>query len=110
MTGKTAAPRWTCDKCGVSVRRIDGEPVERPPSWTESDAGTFCLGCSRAMAADAAVDAAPRSCSTEERSRIRRKALIRFEIGRDPAAPDRTIAQACRTSTAAVAAVRRAKG
>ncbi|HEU4600103.1 MAG TPA: hypothetical protein VFS26_10160 [Solirubrobacterales bacterium] len=33
-------------------------------------------------------------------------ALIEFEIGRAPEAPNRTIALACRTSSAAVAAVR----
>lgn len=92
----------------MSVGRIDGEATRRPESWTESHGGDFCLGCSRAMAADAALDAAAASSSPEERSRIRRLALIAFEIERNPESPDRKIAQACRTSTAAVAAARRA--
>jgi hypothetical protein len=38
--------------------------------------------------------------------RIRRTALIEFEIRRSPEAPNRTIARACHTSPAAVAAIR----
>ncbi len=37
---------------------------------------------------------------------MRRDALIEFEIDRVPLAPNRAIAQACRTSPIAVAAVR----
>jgi hypothetical protein len=92
----------------VSAGRIDGGPVPRPRSWTEAEDGTaHCLSCSRAMAAETAIETAPAGSSAEQRSKLRRTALIEFEIERDPAAPDRTIAQACRTSTAAVAAVRR---
>jgi hypothetical protein len=104
------AARWTCAKCAVSVGRIDGEPSRRPPSWTKSEDGLLCLSCSRTVAADTAAAGAPTGCSAEERSRLRRRALIEFEISRDPEAPDRRIAQACRTSTAAVAAVRGASG
>lgn len=52
------------------------------------------------------MDSAPDSSSREDRVRLRRTALIEFEIDRAPEAPNRTIALACRTSTAAVAAVR----
>ncbi len=38
--------------------------------------------------------------------RIRRNALIHFEIRRAPEAPNRTIARACHTSPGAVAAIR----
>jgi hypothetical protein len=107
MTAVTVdAARWTCAMCGVSVGRIDGAPVGRPATWTESGGEIFCLGCSRAMAGDSAVDAAPVGCPSAERARIRRRALIEFEIERSPDAPNRTIANACRTSTMAVAAVR----
>ena len=44
--------------------------------------------------------------SREDLVRIRRRALIEFEIRRLPEAPNRTIAQACHTSTGAVATVR----
>jgi hypothetical protein len=70
------------------------------------DGEAFCLACSRARAGEAAMDSAPATSSREERVRLRRTALIEFEIGRAPEAPNRTIAQACRTSGPAVAAVR----
>jgi hypothetical protein len=45
--------------------------------------------------------------SSGERAKIRRRALIEFEIGRNPEATNRTIAHSCRTSSATVAAIRR---
>lgn len=101
-----AAVRWSCDRCDVSAGRIDGKPAKLPESWARSGGGIFCLSCSRALAGEAAVDSAPPTSSREDRTRIRRKALIEFEIGRAPEAADRTIALACRTSNAAVATVR----
>lgn len=55
---------------------------------------------------EAAADSAPESTSREDLVRRRRNALIAFEIARTPAAPNRTIANACRTSPLAVAAFR----
>lgn len=52
------------------------------------------------------MDLLPDSITGEVRAKLRRKALIRFEITRNPASPNREIASACRTSTMAVAAVR----
>jgi hypothetical protein len=52
------------------------------------------------------MEAAPADCSREDLVRIRRTALIEFEISRSPDAPNRTIAQACRTSPRTVAAIR----
>ena len=77
-----------------------------PDSWMNSAGLSYCLGCSRALAADAAMDAAPESSSREDKVRLRRTALIGFEIGRRPGQPDRVIANSCRTSSQAVAAVR----
>jgi hypothetical protein len=48
----------------------------------------------------------PETITGEARAKLRRKALIRFEISRSPDSPNRVIASACRTSTMAVAAVR----
>lgn len=77
-----------------------------PTTWTRSGETVFCLTCSRALAGDTAVESAPADCSREDRVRLRRTALIEFEIDRCPEAPNGTIAQACRTSTGVVAAVR----
>jgi hypothetical protein len=52
------------------------------------------------------MDLVPDTTSLEDRARVRRTALIEFEIDRMPAATDRAIATACRTSSGAVAAVR----
>lgn len=100
------AVRWSCARCQVSVGRMDGRGSPLPDTWTRSEGLTYCLSCSRARAADAAMDSAPEAASREDRVRLRRKALIAFEIDRAPAAPDRVIAGACRTSSMTVAAVR----
>lgn len=100
------AVKWTCFRCGVSVGRIDGKPADLPLTWSSSGERIFCLSCSRALAGDAAMDSAPEDCSREDLVRLRRNALIEFEIGRAPEAPNRAIARVCHTSTAAVASIR----
>jgi hypothetical protein len=102
----TDAIRWSCTRCEVSVGRIDGEPTLLPTTWSHAGDEVLCLTCSRAQAGEAAMDSAPAASSREERVRLRRTALIEFEIDRVPEAANRTIALACRTSSAAVAAVR----
>jgi hypothetical protein len=101
------ALKWSCFRCGVSVGRIDGRSVEFPLTWSRSGEKTFCLSCSRALAGEAATDSAPASSSREDLVRIRRDALVEFEIDRVPEAPNRTIARACHTSPLAVASIRR---
>lgn len=101
------AKRWTCDCCGVSVGRIGGEKVELPDSWTNDRHGTYCLICRRERAAQAALDNAPEDSGLEERAKLRRSALIEFEVRRRPGHGDGEIARTCRSSVAAVAAARR---
>lgn len=98
--------RWSCSRCGVSVGQMDGVPTELPASWSRSEDQVLCLTCSRAQAGETAMDAVPDSVPREDRVKLRRTALIEFEIERAPQAPNATIARACRTSSAAVAAVR----
>jgi len=100
------AVRWNCARCEVSVGRLDGRAEGLPGTWTRCEGLTYCLSCSRARAGEAAVVSAPETTSREDRARLKRSALIAFEIARTPAAPNRTIANACRTSAMAVAAVR----
>lgn len=102
------SPRsWTCSGCGVRISRIDGGRVRLPESWERSDGALFCLLCRRGRAADAAEDVLPDETGLEERAKARRSGLIEFEVRRTPDLTDRTIAQACRTSAATVAAARR---
>jgi hypothetical protein len=100
------AVRWSCARCKVSVGQIDGGTSSLPTTWSHVDGEALCLTCSRAQAGETAMESAPATCSREDRVKLRRTALIEFEIERAPEAPNRTIALACRTSSAAVAAVR----
>jgi hypothetical protein len=109
MSPGTAAS-WTCDGCAVSFSRIDGEHAPLPTGWESSAEGRFCLLCSRARASEAALESAPQGSSRDERAKLRRAALIEFEVRRVPELPDSAIARACRSSAAAVAAARRRIG
>jgi hypothetical protein len=103
----STAKKWTCDGCGVSVSRIGGEKVELPASWTSAKEGTFCLNCRRERAAQAALEAAPSDSGIEDRAKLRRAALIEFEVRRRPTHANGEIAKACRSSVAAVIAARK---
>lgn len=87
---------------------MDGGETDLPSTWTRVDEEAFCLGCSRELAGQAAQAAAPASASREALARLKRDAVIEFEIGRVPEAPNRAIAHACHTSLTAVTAVRNA--
>lgn len=100
------AKKWTCDQCGVSVSRIDGESTPLPDTWTTSAEGRFCLLCRRDRAANAALESAPSDSPIEVRARLRRAALIEFEVRRMPGHSDGIIAKACRTSVSTVAQAR----
>lgn len=104
---QSSAKKWICGGCGVSAGRIDGESAPLPSSWVSSAEGLFCLVCRRERAAEAALDAAPSDGPVAERAKLRRAALIEFEVSRTPDHPDGTIARACRTSVSAVSRARR---
>lgn len=101
------AKKWTCDGCRVSASRIDGEAVALPDSWVSSTDGDFCLVCRRDRAAEAALEAVPEGSPVDARAKLRRAALIEFEVSRTPDHPDGVIARACRTSVTAVTRARR---
>jgi hypothetical protein len=104
------AHRWTCDRCRVSVSRIDGARAPLPESWAAGADGSFCLTCRRERAAEAALEAAPVDCSNDVRAKVRRSGLLEFEVRRAPDRADNAIAKACHTSASAVAAARNAIG
>jgi hypothetical protein len=104
---KSMARKWTCEGCGVSASRIDGQPVPMPDTWASSADGLFCLICRRERAAETALDAAPSDSPVAARAKLRRAALIEFEVSRTPDHPDGVIARACRTSVSAVSRARR---
>lgn len=98
--------KWMCDRCGMSAGRIDGEPTPLPVSWASSAEGRFCLSCRRERAADVALDTAPSGSTRDVRAKLRRTALVEFEVRRTPDQSDGIIAKACRSSVSAVAKAR----
>jgi hypothetical protein len=106
----TTARKWTCDRCSVSVSRIDGGSAALPDSWTTGADGSFCLTCRRERAAEAALAHAPDDCSNDVRAKMRRSGLLEFEVRRAPDRADNAIAKACHTSASAVATARLAVG
>jgi hypothetical protein len=102
----STAKKWTCNQCGVSVSRMDGGRVELPETWDKCADGMFCLNCRRDRAAQAALKSAPDDSPIEVRAKLRRAALIEFEVSRRPDHGDGAIAKACRSSVSAVAAAR----
>jgi hypothetical protein len=103
----STAKKWVCDQCGVVVSRVGGEKVELPQSWASAPDGTFCLLCRRERAAQAALEAAPEGAGLEDRAKLRRAALVEFEVRRRPGHGNGEIAKACRSSVAAVVAARK---
>lgn len=77
-----------------------------PEGWVRGEDGTFCLICRRERAAQAALAAAPTDCTLQTRAKLRRAALIEFEVRRRPSHTDGAIAKTCRASVSAVAAAR----
>jgi hypothetical protein len=104
------ARKWTCNGCGVSASRSDEEAVPIPANWDSCAEGNFCLGCRRRRVAEAAVDSAPEDCNRDNRAKLRRAALLEFEVQRDPDRTNGSIAKACRSSIPAVAAARQRLG
>jgi hypothetical protein len=104
------ACKWTCDRCAVSVSRIDGGEVPLPESWSAAADGRFCLTCRRERAADAALAGAPADCGVDARAKLRRAGLVEFEVRRAPDRADNAIAKACHTSASTVARARDAVG
>jgi hypothetical protein len=101
------ASKWTCDGCGVSISHVDGGETPLPDAWIRSSEGTFCLGCRRERAAEAALSAAPADSPRDARAALRRAGIIEFEVRRAPDRTDRAIANVCNSSAPAVAAARR---
>jgi hypothetical protein len=103
----TTARKWTCAGCGVSASLSDAGEIPLPEAWEDCTDGTFCLGCRRTRVAEAAVDSAPEAMDRNDRARLRRTAVIDFEVARAPDKTNGSIAKACRSSIPAVVAARR---
>jgi hypothetical protein len=106
MTGATKL-KWTCGDCGVATSRSDAAEAPLPAGWDDCADGTFCLGCRRRRVGEAALEAAPVAADRDDRMRLRRTAVIEFELRRSPDKTNGSIAKTCRSSIPVVAATRR---
>jgi hypothetical protein len=109
MSATATAMKWTCDGCGMTVRRMDGTETALPDDWAHAEQGLICLLCRRDLAAEEAIASAPDS-PIGVRAELRRAALIEFEVRRNPDHPDGVIARTCRSSAPAVAKARQRLG
>lgn len=105
-----STPSWTCDRCAVTIRYMAGQEREGPPSgWSVDDGGTHCLHCRRSIAGEAACDDAS-GVPREDRAKLRRQAVIDFELRRAPDRPNGEIAKVVRCSVPAVIKARQRLG
>lgn len=107
VAATATAERWVCDRCGLCVRQSDGKQTRIPDNWEASAEGQFCLVCRRKRAGEAALEDAPDPMTPDARARLRRDAVLEFEVSRTPERSNGEIARVCRSSVPAVADARR---
>jgi hypothetical protein len=90
--------------CGVTVS-FPGNHSARshPEGWGRRDGAWMCLGCRREAAMAAAA-----SVGDSDSKSVRRRALVEFELLRDPEAADIVVARRARCSSAMVTPIRAA--
>jgi hypothetical protein len=84
----------------VEASFASGQGLAQPPNWVEDASGWHCLRCRREAAMDATEG------GDGSRTQQRRRALVEFELLRDPEARDFEIAKRARCSTARVRPIR----
>lgn len=109
VTKRGATKSWVCSRCDVRASWLPGGDGGTPPGWGKVGTQLHCLACRRAVAGEAAVEAAELD-KTETVTRVRTAGVIRFEIERDPSRSNSVIARVCRTSVPAVLRVRGGMG
>ena len=109
VTKSKTSQKWRCERCDVTISYMPGhERKSAPAGWSKTgDAGSHCLRCRRAEAAERAIERAPEDTTREERAKIRAAAILDFEILRDPDRPNGEIAKVVRCSVPAVVKSRR---
>ena len=104
MTGSPAVDEeqsWTCIGCAMTARYRPPRSGSTPSGWVRGTRGWLCLNCRR----EEVVTAVPSTRDAASRA-ARRRALIEFELGRDPGASDGQIAGRAKTSAATVRPIR----
>ncbi len=100
---KTGKTQWTCARCEMTSTWANGlDEGTTPPNWeTEPNGKHYCLACRRERAVEAALEDVG-DVGIEARAKVRRSAVVEFEIVRDPERTEGEIARAARTSIGAV--------
>ena len=105
-----SAKDWECSDCGVRVRfdlaagrdaPAPGAARSKPDHWVADERGWHCLRCQRE-----AVLNQPTVEGAGTRAQQRRRALVEFELLREPAATDAEIARRVKCTRAQVSPVR----
>jgi hypothetical protein len=106
-----SAEAWKCSDCGVRVTFDLAAPVEspapstarsKPDHWVADERGWHCLRCQReAVLNQPTVEGAGTLAAQ------RRRALVQFELLREPGATDAEVARRAKCTSAQVAPVRR---
>ena len=96
----TATASWTCVDCAVTATYTSSSTAT-PRSWIHGTRGWLCLNCQR----EEVIASVPTTPDDESR-KARRRALIEFELRRDPEASDGQVARRAHTSTSTVRPVR----
>jgi hypothetical protein len=109
--GAMSAQVWKCSDCGVKVTFDRAASVKspapsrarsKPDHWVADERGWHCLRCQRE-----AVLGQPTVEGAGTRVAQRRRALVRFELLREPGATDAEVARRAKCTSAQVAPVRR---
>jgi hypothetical protein len=109
MSSSTATVDWTCTKCEVTASWMPGHEQEQPADWVKQNGDLLCLSCRRDSAAEAGLEAAGET-TVAARAQVRKRALLEFEIQRDPDRPNGEIAKAASCSQVAVQKAREELG
>jgi hypothetical protein len=105
-----SAKDWQCSDCGVRVRfdlsagRDSAAPAatrSQPDHWLADERGWHCLRCQRE-----AVLNQPTVEGTGTPAQQQRRALVEFELLREPSATDAEIARRAKCTRAQVSGVR----
>jgi hypothetical protein len=110
-TATNAHPaQWTCARCEMASTWTNGlDEGTTPPNWAREGGLHYCLVCRRERAIETALEDAG-ELAIEDRAKLRRSAMVEFEVRRDPERTEGEIAKAARTSIAAVRKARQRLG
>jgi hypothetical protein len=105
------ATDWECSECGVRVKfdlagRRDAPAPDtaraKPDNWVADERGWHCLRCQREAVLNQPIVEGAGTLAQQ-----RRRALVRFELLREPAATDVEVARRVKCSTAQVGPIRK---